>query len=178
MKVVGISGSLIGAKTSKAVYEVLAAIKSLDPNVQIELLDLKDFEIEFVNGSPLSYYNDDTIKVVNKMLDADMLVFGSPIYQASISGVLKNLLDFFPVDSFKNKVTGIITTGGTEKHFLVSEFHLKPILSYLKGTVPVHQVFIHNDNFDDDNEITNQGLKKRIHKLAEEMLALQKSVKK
>ncbi|MCC3357008.1 NADPH-dependent FMN reductase [Bacillus sp. REN16] len=177
MKVVGISGSLIGAKVSKAVYEVLAAIKSQDFSVQIELLDLKDFELEFVNGSPLSYYNDDTIKVVNKILEADMLVFGSPIYQASISGALKNLLDFFPVDSFKNKVTGIITTGGTEKHFLVSEFHLKPILSYLKGTVPVHQVFIHNDNFDDDNEITNKGLLKRIHTLAEEMISLQKSMR-
>ncbi|MEH7226345.1 NAD(P)H-dependent oxidoreductase [Bacillus sp. JJ1566] len=176
MKLVGISGSLIGAKTSKAVYEVLAAVKSHDFSVQIELIDLKDFEIEFVNGSPLSFYNDDTINVVNKMLEADMLVFGTPIYQASISGVLKNLLDFFPVDSFKNKVTGMIATGGTEKHFLVSEYHLKPILSYLKGTVPVHTVFVHNDEFDDDNEITNQGLKKRIHALAEEMIALQKSL--
>lgn len=178
MKLVGISGSLIGAKTSKAVYEVLSAVKALDFSVQIELIDLKEYEIEFVNGSPLSFYNDDTIKVVNKILEADMLVFGTPIYQASISGVLKNLLDFFPVDSFKNKVTGMITTGGTEKHFLVSEYHLRPILTYLKGTVPVNQVFIHNDNFDDDTEITNAGLKKRIQKLAEEMLSLQNSMKK
>ncbi|WP_077619620.1 NADPH-dependent FMN reductase [Bacillus sinesaloumensis] len=178
MKLVGISGSLIGAKTSKAVYEVLSAVKALDFSVQIELIDLKEYEIEFVNGSPLSFYNDDTIKVVNKILEADMLVFGTPIYQASISGVLKNLLDFFPVDSFKKKVTGMITTGGTEKHFLVSEYHLRPILTYLKGTVPVNQVFIHNDNFDDDTEITNAGLKKRIQKLAEEMLSLQNSMKK
>ncbi len=173
MKLVGVSGSLIGSKTSKVVYEVLTAAKSTDPKIEIELLDLKDYEVEFVKGTPLSSYNDDTIKVVNTIQSADFLIFGTPIYQASITGVLKNLFDHLPIDAFNSKVTGIVTTGGTDKHFLVTEYHLKPILSYLKGTIPVGNVFVQNDDFNENNEIKNVEVISRIQKLAAEMIFLQ-----
>ncbi|WP_175638618.1 NADPH-dependent FMN reductase [Metabacillus schmidteae] len=176
MKLVGVSGSLIGSKTPKAVYEVLMAAKSADPTIEIELVDLKEYEVEFVNGTPLSYYNDDTIKVVNTIQNADFLIFGTPIYQASITGALKNLFDHLPIDAFKSKVTGMITTGGTDKHFLVTEYHLKPILSYLKGVVPVGNVFVQNDDFNEENEIKNAEVIGRINKLAEEMILLQKAL--
>lgn len=172
MKLVGISGSLVGSKTSKAVNEVLVAAKSLDPTIQVELIDLREYDIEFVNGAPLSYYNDDTIKVVNTILAADALVIGTPIYQASITGVLKNLFDHLPVDAFKSKVTGMVITGGTDKHFLVMEYQLKPILTYFKGLVTVQNIFVHNDYFDDENEITDADIKKRMAKLAEEIIYL------
>ncbi|WP_170006387.1 NADPH-dependent FMN reductase [Bacillus fonticola] len=173
MKLVGISGALIGSKTSKAVHEVLVAARALDANIQTELVDLQDYEVEFVRGTPLSYYNDDTWTVVNKVLSADLLVVGTPIYQASISGVLKNLFDHLPIDAFKNKVTGIVTTGGTDKHYLVSEYQLKPILSYLKGIVPPTSVFVHSDSFNEQNEIEDQDISTRIKKLAQEMVLLQ-----
>ncbi|MFS0658109.1 NAD(P)H-dependent oxidoreductase [Niallia alba] len=174
MKLVGISGSLIGSKTAKAVNEVLVAAKSLDPAIQVELIDLREYEMEFVNGAPLSYYNDDTIKIVNTILGADALVIGTPVYQASITGVLKNLFDHLPVDAFKSKVMGMVITGGTDKHFLVMEYQLKPILTYFKGLVTVQNVFVHNDYFDDENEITDIDAKKRMAKLAEEIIYLKR----
>ncbi|WP_400246815.1 NADPH-dependent FMN reductase [Niallia sp. JL1B1071] len=174
MKLVGISGSLVGSKTSKAVNEVLVAAKSLDPAIQVELIDLREYDIEFVNGAPLSYYNDDTIKVVNTILAADALVIGTPVYQASITGVLKNLFDHLPVDAFKSKVTGMVITGGTDKHFLVMEYQLKPILTYFKGLVTVQNVFVHNDYFDEENEITDEDAKIRMTKLAEEIIYLKR----
>ncbi|MBD8070743.1 NADPH-dependent FMN reductase [Bacillus sp. PS06] len=173
MKLVGVSGSLIGAKTSKIVFEVLQAAKRIDSSIEIELIDLKEYDVEFVRGTPLSYYNDDTVSVVNKIISADILVFGTPIYQASITGALKNLLDHIPTDAFKSKVTGIVSTGGSDKHFLVSDFQLRPILTFLKGVVPTGNVFIHNDAFNDENEITDKDIESRIQKLAEEMLVLQ-----
>lgn len=175
MKLVGVSGSLIGSKTSKSVFEVLNAAKKIDPAIETELVDLKDYDVEFVRGTPLSSYNEDTVKVVNKILTADLLVFGTPIYQASISGALKNLLDHIPTDSFKSKVTAIVSTGGSEKHFLVAEYHLKPILSFLKGVVPNGSVFVQNTAFNVDNEISDPEVLLRIHSLSEEMLFLQKS---
>jgi len=176
MKLVGVSGSLIGTKTSKMVFDVLSAAKKVDPTIETELVDLKDYEVEFVKGTPLLYYNEDTITVVNKILSADILLFGTPIYQASISGVLKNLLDHFPTDSFKSKVTGIVSTGGSHKHFLVSEYHLRPILTFLKGVVPTTSVFVHNEDFNDDNEIVSNNVLNRMQTLAEEMISLQKSL--
>lgn len=177
MKLIGISGALAGEKTSLAVNDVLVAAKLLDSTIKTELIDLRDYEVEFSVGAPLADYNEDTWNVVKKILAADFIVFGTPIYQASISGVLKNLLDFFPENAFKHKVTGIIATGGSEKHFLVPENHLKPILSYLKGLVPSTTVFVHNDFFDiETDEIIDRRIAKRIENLAEEMVFLQQSI--
>jgi FMN reductase len=173
MRLIGISGSLTGSKTSKAVHEVLAAAKRLSPSIQTELLDLKDYDVEFVTGKPLTYYNSDTWKVVQTVSEADFLVIGTPIYQASITGALKNLFDHLAVDVFKSKAVGVLTTGGSDKHFLVAEYQLKPIISYLKGTTPASSVFVHSNDFNEDNEIAAPIVLERIEKLAGELITLQ-----
>ncbi|MEN1968805.1 NADPH-dependent FMN reductase [Lentibacillus sp. N15] len=177
MKLVGISGALAGEKTSLAVNDVLVAAKLIDPSIQTKLIDLRDYEVEFSVGAPLVDYNEDTWDVVNTIASADFLVFGTPIYQASISGALKNLLDLFPENAFKYKVTGIVATGWSNKHFLVPEYQLKPILSYLKGLVPTGNVFIQNDAFNEESEeIIDRTVAKRIQNLANEMIYLQRGI--
>ena len=177
MKLVGGSGALAGDKTSIAVNDVLVAARRYDSSVQTELIDLRDYEIEFVIGAPLADYNEDTWNVVQKILAADFLVFGTPIYQASISGALKNLFDHLPEYALKHKVTGMVATGWSNKHFLVLEYHLRSILSYFKGLVPSGNVFIHNDSFDiETDEFTDARVSERIQKLAEEMVYLQRGI--
>ncbi|MCW1929346.1 NADPH-dependent FMN reductase [Bhargavaea beijingensis] len=179
MKLVGVSGTLAGEKTPVAVSSVLAAVRHLDPGIQTELIDLRDFEIEFAAGLPLAAYNEDTWNVVQKILSADFLVFGTPIYQASLTGALKNLFDHLPEHAFRNKVTGMVATGLTDKHFLVLNYHLGSILSYFKGLIPTNNVFILNDSFDiETDELTDMQMKERVGKLAKEMIDLQRGIMK
>ncbi|UFU00608.1 NAD(P)H-dependent oxidoreductase [Radiobacillus kanasensis] len=172
MKLLGVSGSLAGWKTNMAVHTFLTAAKAIDSAIDTELLDLRDFEVELVRGEPLAYYNSDTWDVVQKIESADIIVFATPIYQASMTGALKNVLDHLQMNALKGKVTGIITHGHVEKHFLVAEYQLKPILSYLKGLVPTTNIFVHNDSYSDENEIVDQYAMDRLKKLAEEMIQL------
>ena len=177
MKLIGVSGSLTGEKTPLAVNDVLVAAQMQDSTIQTELIDLRDYEIEFAIGTALGDYNDDTWEVVQKIMSADFLVFGTPIYQASISGVLKNLLDLFPEYAFRYKVTGVVATGLSNKHFLVPEYQLKPILTYFKGLTPTNSVFVHYDSFNEESdEIIDPDVTKRIQKLAHEMIYLQRGI--
>ncbi|WP_409254228.1 NADPH-dependent FMN reductase [Bacillus sp. SCS-153A] len=176
MKLLGISGALAGSKTAIAVEETLSIAKQQDANLETELLDLKDFDVEMVKGYPLEKYNEDTQNVVKTILSADMLVIGTPIYQASISGVLKNLFDHIPQEAFDGKVVGMVATAGSEKHYLVPEYHLKPIIAFLKGTLPARNVFVHNSCFDESNKITNEDVLNRMEKMTEEMIRLQRSI--
>ncbi|MFC5650929.1 NADPH-dependent FMN reductase [Paenibacillus solisilvae] len=176
MKLVGLSGALTGSKTAKVVHDVLIHVNDIQPNIQTELIDMKDYDIDYVRGTPLQYYNKDTVEVVNKLLFADFIVIGTPLYQASLTGTLKNLLDHLPTNALKDKVTGIVTLGGSDKHFLVGEYQLKPILTFLKAVVPVGNVFVHNDLFDEDNDISDEDYYRRIKKLAAEMVFLQNSI--
>ncbi len=175
MKLVGVSGTLSGQKTSQMVYDVLHAAKQLNRDIEIELIDLKDYEIEFMQGWPLSYYNDDTQYVVNQLLTANGIVLGTPIYQASISGSLKNLLDLMPERAFKGKVVGYISNAGSDKHFMVAQYNLEPIIHFLGGVIPPRNVFVNFDDFDpEDHVIINKRVQERIIQFAKDLLELMK----
>jgi len=174
LKFVGLSGALTGHKTSHMVFKVLHAAKLQNQDIEIELIDLKDYDVEFMRGYPLSYYNDDTQLVVNKLLEADCIVIGTPIYQASISGSLKNLLDFLPERAFRDKIVGFISTAGSDKYFLVAEYHLRPIIHFLGGVVPSRNVFVPDSSFNVESEIDDDLIDRRIMKFSEEFLKLSK----
>lgn len=93
-----------------------------------------------------------------------------------LSGALKNLLDHLPTNALKDKVNGVVTLGGSDKHFLVGEHQLKPILTFLKAVVPVGNTFVNNDLFDENNNISDKDYYRRIKKLADEMIFLQSSI--
>ncbi|WP_075981726.1 NADPH-dependent FMN reductase [Bacillus massilinigeriensis] len=172
MKILGISGALIGAKTAIIVNEVLTYAKEKNPNIEVELIDLRDYQVEFVDGRPFAAYNNDTQTVVNKILEADAFVIGTPIYQSSITGVLKNLFDHLPTTVFESKIVGLVSTAGSNRHFLVAETQLKPIISFFKAIIASKNVFVTNADFNKENVIIEEDIKTRLAELAEEIVTL------
>ncbi len=66
MKIVGISGSTVGSKTRVAVDHVLKYMEKEHTGVDIELLDLKDYNVVFSDGRPYKDYTGDTKVLLEK----------------------------------------------------------------------------------------------------------------
>jgi FAD reductase [NAD(P)H] len=162
MKILGISGTITGSKTLIVINEIINKIKKINSEVETELLDLKQFNVQFCDGRHPSEYTGDTRRVIDMISTADAYIFGTPIFQGSFSGALKNLIDLVPPSEFKNKVIGFVATGGNFQHFLVVENQLKPIAGYLNSYVTPSFVFAHNSQFNDENEIYDPELLKSI----------------
>ncbi|WP_340390325.1 NAD(P)H-dependent oxidoreductase [Paenibacillus sp. FSL E2-0151] len=178
MKLIGLSGSLIGSKTAIGVDTVLQFVKKNHPEIEIELIDLREYKnIEFCDGRKLEDYNEHTRSVIQKMIDADFFVIGTPIYQSSLTGVLKNVFDLLPVQSFYNKVIGFIATGGTYQHYLVVENQLKPIAGFFRSYVAPRYVYLNSDHFGAENKIEDADALSRLEKLAEEIVFMQIQLK-
>src|SRR5699024_4048273 len=88
MKVVGISGSIVGAKTRTAMGYVSRELSEKYHDVDFTLLDLADYELEFSDGSHYLKYGGDTTYVVEQILESDAIIVGTPIFQASLPGPL------------------------------------------------------------------------------------------
>jgi FAD reductase [NAD(P)H] len=170
MKILGISGTITGSKTSIVINKVIEEIKKLNPEAETEILDLKEFNVQFCDGRPPNDYTGDTKKVIDIISSADSYVIGTPIFQGSFSGALKNLIDLVPPVEFKNKVMGFVATGGNHQHYLVIENQLKPIASYLNAYVTPSFVFAHNEHFSNQNEIKDQELLKQIGELSNQIV--------
>ncbi|MBU8906248.1 NADPH-dependent FMN reductase [Desertibacillus haloalkaliphilus] len=176
MKVVGISGTIVGSKTRVLVENVLEDIKKVDSEVEVELLDLKEYQVQFCDGRDPDTYEGDTKKVLDIMNSADCFLIGTPIFQSSLTGALKNLFDLAPVSMFRKKVIGFVATGGTYQHYLVIENQLKPIAGYFRAFVPPSYVYAHSNHFNKQNEIIDQDVLERSKRLAEELVLMEQSL--
>ncbi|MEH7374507.1 NADPH-dependent FMN reductase [Neobacillus drentensis] len=177
MKLLGISGTIIGAKPRIVVEKVLDKVKKNHPEIEVELLDLRDYDVQFCDGRNPSTYNEDTKKVIDIVSSADFYIIGTPIFNGSITGPLKNLFDLINPKDFRNKVMGFIATGGTYQHYLVIENQLKPIAGFLRAFVAPGFVYANNDHFNQKNELVDQEVLQRVSALAEEVVFMQKALK-
>ncbi|MCP1122319.1 NADH-dependent FMN reductase [Bacillus sp. AFS018417] len=177
MKLLGISGTIIGAKPRIVVEKVLEEAKRLHPEIEVELLDLKDYNVQFCDGRDPSTYNEDTKKVIDMVSSADFYIIGTPIFQGSLTGALKNLFDLIHPQALRHKVMGFIATGGTYQHYLVIENQLKPIAGYFRAYVAPGSVYAHTDHFNKQNEIVDEEVLSRIADLAKEVVLMQKGLK-
>jgi FAD reductase [NAD(P)H] len=177
MKLLGISGTIIGAKPRIVVEKVLDEVKKNHPEIEVELLDLRDYDVQFCDGRNPSTYNEDTKKVIDIVSSADFYIIGTPIFNGSITGPLKNLFDLINPKDFRNKVMGFIATGGTYQHYLVIENQLKPIAGFLRAFVAPGFVYANNDHFNQQNELVDQEVLERVSALAEEVVFMQKALK-
>lgn len=173
MKLLGVSGTIVGAKTAVLVNTTLEKIKEKNPHIDIEFLDLRNYNMEFSDGRPVKEYNNDTQEIITKMLEADFYLLGTPVFNGSIPAPLKNLFDLIPPLALRHKVIGIVANGGTYQHHLMVENQLKPITGYLRAFTTPSYVYAQNSHFDSNNRIVDKDLLARISNLADELLHMQ-----
>lgn len=176
MKILGISGTITGSKTLIVINQVVDQIKQIYPEAEVEVLDLKQYDVQFCDGRHPSQYSGDTRKVIDKVISADTYVIGTPIFQGSMSGTLKNLIDLVPPSDFKHKIMGFVATAGNHQHYLAIENQLMPIARYLKTYVPPSFVFAHNDHFNSQNEIVTHELLEQIELFSRQIVHMGKNL--
>lgn len=171
MKIAVVSGSRMGNRTRTAVDYTVKEIEEKYPEAEVKLLDLSDYTIQFSDGRNYLDYEGDTLYVTTTLMEADAIIIGTPIFQASIPGALKNLFDLLPEKAFLDKVVSILVTSGSPKHYLIVEQQLKPILSYMKAQIVQSYVFMEERDFY-RKEIVNDDILFRIQRLVEDTVVL------
>ena len=156
MKILSISGTLVGSKTSLLTKTLSEELQQKMPNAEMEFLDLRDFQLEFCAGKAISQYNEDTQKVVGKIAEADAFIMGTTILHGSMPGVLKNLFELVPIEHFADKCVLFAATGGNSLHYLAIESSVKPVANYLKMFVLPEYIFATSSDFNEQNEVTEK----------------------
>ncbi|ATP38877.1 NADH-dependent FMN reductase [Solibacillus sp. R5-41] len=163
MKILLVDGTIFGRKTGVLLEQVQQYIKEINPDLELEILYFANLKHQILDGSPL---NEDMKAMIQKFEEADGYIFASPIFQASIPGVLKNAFDMISPKALRYKPAAIIGNGGTYQHHLVLENQLRPILDYFRCLVTPNYVYTHADHFDQDNKIIDEDVHNRLRELA------------
>ncbi|WP_373895730.1 NADPH-dependent FMN reductase [Virgibacillus natechei] len=176
MKIIGLSGSNVGTKTRTAMDYTMKAVSDKYPDTETTLIDLAEYDVQFSDGRSYLEYDGDTKYITETIMEADAIIIGTPIFQASIPATLKNIFDLLPVGAFRDKVVSMLVTAGSAKHYLIVENQMKPILGYMKAQIVQTYVFIEEKDFY-RKEITNEDVLFRIDRLVEDTVVLTETYK-
>jgi len=172
LKVVALSGSLRAKSYNHA---ALQAAASLAPD---------DLSIQIVDYSGVPLYNQDlqaqgfppSVQSLGAAIaQADGLLIASPEYNFSVSGVLKNAIDWLSrmnPQPFKGKPTAILSATMGPLGGARSQYDLRKIIGGLEANVLTKpEVFIGacHTRFNEQGELTDEATRKII---AEQMVAL------
>ncbi|MFC4389278.1 NADPH-dependent FMN reductase [Gracilibacillus marinus] len=169
MRIVTLIGSIVGSKTRTAIKHTANLIADSYPEHEVTTIDLHDYHLPFSEGINYLDLHGDALYVTKTIMEADAIIIGTPIFQASIPGTLKNVFDLLPVNAFQDKVVSIVVTAGSSKHYLVPEQQLKPILAYMKAQIVQTYVFIEEMDFDKQT-IINDDVQFRLERLVEDTI--------
>ena len=119
LKIVGLGGSLAGVSRSRAALKK-ALEGAAAAGAETQLLDLRELDLPMYNPE-----HDEPTEAATTLLEAchaaDGLIWSSPLYQGTISGALKNALDWLRLlgdrepPYLHDKVIGLVSVaGGTQ----------------------------------------------------------------
>jgi FMN reductase len=82
------------------------------------------------------------------VLSSDLVVVASPVYKASITGLLKAFLDHFGRDELGARAVVPLMVGAAPIHALAVESQLRPVLIEIGASCPTRGLFIMESQID------------------------------
>jgi FMN reductase len=121
-----------------------------------------------VDGRPAGDHSDGSQHAVEAVSNADAVLLASPVYRASFSGALKNLLDWLPIEALCGKPTGIVAMGASPHHYLGVDRHLRDVLTWFGALTAPTSVYLTGADFEDGRlrEETSRALDALLETLA------------
>src|SRR5919112_3127351 len=172
LKLLGISGSMTTSSYSlKALEFVLRDSKNFH-GAEIGIFDLKKNKLPFydpkLDEDPLiTSLEKENIKKAKSMVHwADAIILTTPDYHGSMSGVLKNFLDYFWKE-FTGKTFGYICTS-YEKGLTVME-QMRTVVRQCYGWSMPYGISTSSHDFDKEGNITNPKLIPRLEMLSRDI---------
>ena len=169
MKVVVISTSPRKiSNTQLAMKYVVEYTKSKE--VDLKFINLSEGKIECYRG-PDEEYNEETKNATKDIMDADVWLIGSPIYNSFFSSGLKNLFEYVNYKKTEGKVAGMAIMAAGNIGFIDVQTLITQLLSYFRVITNPKAVFLTVDSIS-DNALSDDSAKERLREMVDGTLKI------
>ena len=165
LKILGVASSMRTSSYSTRVLKLILE-KAEKRGAEIKLLDLRELQLPMYN--PEQNSSPELDKITEYVKWADAFVLASPDYHGSMSGVMKNFLDFFWSD-FAGKTFGYICASH-EKGLTVMD-QMRTAVRQCYGWSMPYGISVNSDqDFDKQGNIINENILSRIETVARDLV--------
>lgn len=138
--------------------------------IHVHYVDLKNVKMDFCDGRPLSEYSKQVQDVAELMWSSDAVIFWMPVYQYSMSWVLKNFIDIAG-DMLKNKSVWVIVNSWGPNTYMASQELFNALQFEYATTNIMPTPFSHASDFE-DSKIVNEKVLSKLDELAQKIISL------
>ena len=165
VKILGVASSMRESSYSTRVLK-LTLEKAEKRGAEIKLLNLRELQLPMYH--PEQNNSPELDKATEYVQWADAFVLASPDYHGSMSGVMKNFLDFF-WSEFAGKTFGYICASH-EKGLTVMD-QMRTAVRQCYGWSMPYGISINSDqDFDDSGKLTNKDILSRIETVSRDLV--------
>jgi len=151
MKIVVISGSpRKNANTQILMKYVFDYTKT--KNVDTKFINLAEDDIECYKGYDIEY-NEVTKNAAKDIMDADIWLIGTPIYNSFFSSALKNLFEYVDYKKTAGKVAGMAILAAGDIGFINVQNLVTQLLSYFRIITNPKAVFLTTKSISENSTI-------------------------
>lgn len=151
MKIVVISGSpRKNAKTQVLMKYVFDYCKSKD--VDTKFINLSQDDVECYKGFGVDY-NEATKTAAKDIMEADIWLIGTPIYNSFFSSALKNLFEYVDYKKTAGKVAGMAILAVGDTGFINVQNLVTQLLSYFRVITNPKAVFLTTESISENSTI-------------------------
>ena len=176
LKVVGLAGEY--RSSSKSGMLVNLALKiAMEQGADVEFWDLAERPLPLVGEE--GCWTHPNVKAFQSLLEeSDAFFLSSPEYHGTMSGVMKNTMDWMYDKHVGGKVFGLMSTlGGVTNANTLN--HMRISLRWLHGWPVPEQLAIGHvkEAFDEEGSLVDEGLHQRLSKLVNSVLSTAKKLR-
>ena len=166
-KLIGIGSSLRKNSSSTKILRMVLE-KSQRYGANAELIELHKINLPIFNPNKPREISDDVTKLNNQMRNADAFILATPDYHGSMSGGMKNFLDYYWYE-LSGKIFGYIVSSH-EKGLTVMD-HMRTAIRQCYGWSLPYGLSIHSEeDFDQYHNINNPRLQLRIENMSRDIV--------
>lgn len=147
--VIGFSGNFTRpSKTRGFVAEIVSEIAARH-GLSGETFDVVDFGPALGSAKRAQDLDEQGASVLRKLVEADVLVVGSPTYKGSYTGLFKHVFDLIDPSALRGKPVVITATGGGERHALMVEHQMRPLFGFFEALAAPTAIYATDRDFAD-----------------------------
>ncbi len=167
-----LSGGLARPSSSRLLADrlteaTLAALAERGTDAAVQVVELRDLAHATVDATLSGMVPGPLRAALDAVASADAMILVSPVYGASLAGLVKSFLDVLEPGTLDGTPLLLGATGGTARHSLALEYAVRPVLAYLRAAVVPTAVFAATDDWADGDDV--RPLPERIAQAAVEL---------
>lgn len=167
MKIAIIVGSVREGRYSHRVCYYLKERLEAQARCEVQLLDLAEIDLPLLTNlwEEQEEPADNLVQFSQYIREADALIFASPEYHGSYSGVLKNAIDHYWKE-FNQKPIGVVAAASGPHGGINASIHMQQLILSLGAFAMPQKLLVPfiRESFDNQNQPLNEDVQRRIDK--------------